>query len=147
MPKRCNRRPQNREGTQRIECEGRESGSRSVRECCKSMAVARKQQLQRLGVLQECCSGHRAAVAASRSVAEALRSPRSSSRHNSSGRSSCKSRNATWQERCRGMSFCRVVAKFLRSVCRGMSCCRFVAECLRSCCRVVAGASRNRRRQ
>ena len=46
--------------------------SRSVRECCKSVAVARKQQLHLLGVLLEGCSGQEAAAAAPRSVAGAL---------------------------------------------------------------------------
>ena len=48
-------------------CSGQEEGSScSVRECCRSVAVARKlQQLQRPGVLQECLGGQEAAVAAS----------------------------------------------------------------------------------
>ena len=47
------------------------TGFRSVRECCKSVAVARKQQMQRLGALGA-LRGARSNVVASRSVAGAL---------------------------------------------------------------------------
>ena len=51
------------------------SSSCRIRERCRSVAVARKQQLQRLGVQQELRSGQEAPVAASVSAAGLLRRP------------------------------------------------------------------------